>query len=489
MASIPVTATINMPDGVTYQCQCVCTPIAKPPIANPPTINPPISNPPVVQPPPPSNPTPANPPPTNSPPTNPPTNKPPTAPNSHRYVAYHISWGTYARNFQPSDIPMNKITHLNYAFANIDASGKITIGDSYADVEKAFPGDVWDTTKQPYRGEFWQLRKLKAQYPQVKMMISVGGWSWSGRFSDVAATPAARSLFAQSCVDFITKWGFDGVDLDWEYPVQGGLNTNKYRPEDGRNYTLLLQAIRDAFGRLPGARKLLTIAAPAGPAISKYLEVQKLGQILDFMNIMTYDFRGGWSQFTGHHSPLYRSSVDPDRSLTETSSVIQYYLSNGFPSDKINIGAAFYGRGWSGVPKANNGLFQRFNGLPQGTWENGVFDYKDIKRRIKTGQLDRFWDDEVKAPYAYNASSGLMISYDDPQSITEKCKFIKDMKLGGIMVWELSSDDQNELTNTINANLNLGVKLASEPDTEISNAGNKAPVKRSFKNWFRLGNH
>ena len=138
--------------------------------------------------------------------------------SEYKKVGYYSGWSTYS-NFQVSNIDASKLSHLNYAFANISADGKIALGDSWADVEKPFPGDSAD---QPYKGNFYQLTKLKEQYPHLKTLISVGGWTWSERFSDVALTEQSRTIFADSLLEFILKYGFDGVDLDWEYPVGGG---------------------------------------------------------------------------------------------------------------------------------------------------------------------------------------------------------------------------------------------------------------------------
>ena len=182
---------------------------------------------------------------------------------------------------------------------------------------------------------------------------------------------------------------------------------------------------------------------------------------------MTYDFRGGWSKYTGHQTPLYPPkasasmipSDDPDKVLTETQSVVDYFLKQGMPSTKICIGAAFYGRGWAGVKNTNNGLYQTFTSVPKGTWDDGtsgntgVFEYKDVKAKVASGQLTRYWDGEVKAPYAFSASSGLMISYEDSQSIGEKIKYLKSKNLAGIMIWDLSSDDKGELSGVIYSQL------------------------------------
>jgi chitinase len=156
-----------------------------------------------------------------------------------KVIGYYPAWGTYARNYQVADIPGEKVSHINYAFANI-SGGKCVLGDSYADIDKAFAGDTWDTGV--LRGNFNQLIKLREQNPHLQTLISLGGWTWSSNFSDVAATPESRKAFVDSCVDFMEQYKFDGIDVDWEYPVGGGLYPGK--PEDKTNYTLLMQELR-----------------------------------------------------------------------------------------------------------------------------------------------------------------------------------------------------------------------------------------------------
>lgn len=271
----------------------------------------------------------------------------------------------------------------------------------------------------------------------------------------MAKSSANRKTFSNSCAAFIEKYNFDGVDLDWEYPVENGLEGNARDPADGGNYTLLCQDIRAALDALTVKTKrvyLLTIAAPAGPANVRHLESAKLGNVLDFMNVMTYDYRGAsYSSLTGHQTPLYPSTTDPDKELGCTAQIVDTFINSGFPAGKIVIGAAMYGRGFMGVTAGNNnGLFTKFTGTPMGTWDaqgnegaTGVFDYKDIVGR----NLPRFWDDQVKAPWVYDGN--LMISYDDPQSIKEKCMFIQSKGIGGIMFWELAGDIKSGTTGSL----------------------------------------
>jgi chitinase len=343
------------------------------------------------------------------------------------------------------DVSADKLTHLNYAFAKIN-NGECALYDSFAAIDKAFPGDKWDSSA--LRGNFHQLELLKKKHPHLRSLISVGGWTLSGQFSDTALSDDSRKKFARSCVAFMLKYGFDGVDIDWEYPVSGGLEDNKTRPEDKQNFTLMLAALRqelDAQGEKDKKQYLLTIAAPAGPKTFANLELAKIHKLLDWINLMTYDFHGGWDTITGFNAPLFACSKDPTenevvRKQFNVDSAVKAYLAAGVPAEKLVVGVPFYGRGYNGVKNAENGLFQEKTGLPPGSFEAGVFDYKDLAANY-FGKYSRFWHDEAKVPWLFNEKNGVMISYDDPESLRVKAEYIKTNKLGGVMFWELSGDD------------------------------------------------
>ncbi len=393
------------------------------------------------------------------------------APSDRRVVAYYIEWGTYGRDYQPEDIPWEAITHLNYAFADIDAGGRVTLFDTFAAVEKNFPGDTWD---QPIRGLINQINFVhKPQHPHVRTLISVGGWTLSGRFSDVALTEGSRRIFAESAVDFIRTYGFDGVDIDWEYPVEGGLPSNTYRPEDGVNYTLLLRELRaqlDVAGDEDGRYYELSIAAPAGYDKVRHLECAELGEILDFINVMTYDMRGAWDlSKTGHHAPLFSNPAEPGspdiREKYTVDWVLQEYLARGVPASKLVMGVPMYGRAWGGVSSATDGgLFAGASSVPPGTWDDwssgatGVDDYdaagttrEGIVQLLAGGDYQRFWDDVAKAPYLYSPTrhGGHFISYDDAESMGYKLDYIDQHELGGVMYWEITADRNEELVDLI----------------------------------------
>ncbi|HVS39481.1 MAG TPA: glycoside hydrolase family 18 protein [Gemmataceae bacterium] len=359
-----------------------------------------------------------------------------------RIVAYFAEWGVYGRKYNVMDVPADKLTHINYAFAQIDADGEIAVIDARAALEKVYPGDSREAGA--LHGNFHQLQLLKKDHPQLKTLISVGGWSKSGRFSDAALTDDSRSKFARSCVDFIGKYGFDGVDIDWEFPVAGGAEGDTARPEDKENFTLLLAELRkqlDERGKTDGAHYLLTFAAPAGPGNYKHIELAKVAKLVDWINLMTYDFAGSWSPVTNFNAPLYGASNDPGgeaaRKRLNVDAAVKAYRDAGVPDDKIVVGVPFYGCGWTGVKDVNDGLFQPHSKeRPKG----GAFEYRDLAADY-VGKYDRHWNDEAKVPWLFDPKAGVMISYDDPESIRLKAEYVKKANLGGVMCWELSGDD------------------------------------------------
>jgi chitinase len=387
----------------------------------------------------PAQPTATPPPPTPSPESSP-TSEPgptplPTAPvdvSSMPIVGYYPSWGIYIRDYQIMDIPAGRLTHVNYAFANIDPdTGECIIGDIWAD-----------------DANFRQMALLRQQYPHLKVLIAIGGWTWSGEFSNVALTEASREKFVASCVNrFLIRYGdaFDGIDLDWEFPVVGGIAGSAARPEDKHNYTLLVEEFRrqmDALEEETGREYLLTLAAPAKPATYAHYELDALSQYLDWFNVMTYDYHGSWDDTTNFSAPLNESSGDPSEGRLSVDTTVQGYLEAGVPPEKIMLGVPFYGRGWAGVPDVDHGLYQPTTHLPRGTWEKGIFDYKDLaKNYVAQNDYTRHWHEEAQAPWLYNPSEGIFITFDDPESVALKADYVISHGLGGIMFWELSGDD------------------------------------------------
>ena len=368
---------------------------------------------------------------------------------SRRIVGYFTSWGVDGRGFTVAKIQASKITHINYAFSAVSPEGECILGDPKADVERSYTAEESvdgqaDTPDQVERGVFNQFHKLKRQHPDLKILISIGGWTGSSQFSEAALSDASRQKFASSCIKLYIQdhpGVFDGIDIDWEYPVSGGLN--KGRPEDRQNFTLLLAEFRrqlDARSSADGKQYLLTIAAPAGEYASTHFELDQIYPYLDWINLMTYDLHGSWEQTTNFNAPLYTSSTDPVANNNTVDSSVTAYLQAGVPPQKLNMGIPFYGILWQGVPDQNHGLYQPTSG-------SNSIDYTSIKNSYLPVST-RYWQEEVKNAWLYNPATGIMVAYDDPESVGLKADYVKEHDLGGVMIWELSQDG-GELFNAI----------------------------------------
>jgi chitinase len=403
----------------------------------------------------------------------------PTTVGGKQVGSYFTQWGIYGRNYHVKNIDTSgsaaKLTFINYAFGNVYADGRCGIvtraesgngdgGDAYADYQKSYDaassvdgvGDTWD---QPLKGNFNQLKKLKARHPQLKLFISLGGWSWSKNFSRFSTTAAARQTMVASCIDVYLKGNlpvgdgaggpgaaagvFDGIDIDWEYPGGGGQTYNTVSPEDKQNFTLLLAEFRRQLDQLEaqtGRNLLLTIAAGAGSDKIDNTEPGRYSQSLDWINLMTYDFHGG---FEPQGPAAFQSNyfLDPNNPATGVAhtyageTAVQKLLAAGVPAQKIVLGIPFYGRGWTGVGSANNGLYQRATGPARGTYEQGIEDYKVLSPR----NAPKFYDSTTGQMWTYNGVE--FWSFDDARVIATKINVVNTQGLGGLFSWSLDGDD------------------------------------------------
>lgn len=419
------------------------------------------------------------------------------APNRDYIIgAYFPEWGIYGRDFQVEDVPADKLTHLFYSFAQIDNNGEVAIFDPWAATDTPFFNAATGEAKYTYEqsqahqaGNFAELQKLKAENPHLNLMLSIGGWSLSGPFSTVASTEASREKFAQSAVEFMVEYGFDGLDIDWEYPG-GGPDINEVEkiaptrlnkevknspPNDKYNYTLLLAELDEQIEiqeATDGRDYQLSIASPAGSQNIENIELGEVSKYIDFFNLMAYDFHGStWEPdkyTTNHQAALFANPNDPlgaDAEKFSIHSAVEAYLDAGVDPQDIVLGAPLYGRAWSGVSNSTNGgLFQSATGTATGTWEPGVLDYDDLYNRLETQpeSYTRYWDDEAKVPYIYSPT-GFFSTYEDSESIGLKTNYIKNMGLGGMFFWDISSDlpssHNDSLINTAYNSLILNASL------------------------------
>jgi len=362
-----------------------------------------------------------------------------------KVVGYYTDWATYDRDFQVKDLDTSgaaaRLTHITYAFGNV-TNGRCAIGDAYADYQKTFTAaesvsGVADTWDQEVAGNINQLRQLKAKYPDLKVIWSFGGWTWSGGFGAAAADP---TTFAQSCHDLVedSRWAdvFDGIDIDWEYPNACGLSCDS-SGFDG--YRKLMAALRTSFGT-----DLVTSAITAdGTAGGKLEQADYAGaaQYVDWFMPMTYDFYGAFDADgpTAPHSPLTDYSGAPNPGF-DSATAIAKLKDLGIPSSKLLLGVGYYGRGWTGVTQAAPG--GSATGPAAGTYEAGIEDYKVLKNSCpSTGTV---------AGTAYAYCGNTWWSYDTPQTIATKMAWAKEQGLAGSFAWELSGDTTDaELTNAV----------------------------------------
>jgi chitinase len=388
---------------------------------------------------------------------------------SYKRVGYFTQWGVYGRNFQVKDLETSgtaaKLSHINYAFGNVSSEGRCFTGnipgeaDAWADYVRpldaaASVDGIADTADQPLAGNFNQLRELKAKHPGLKVMISLGGWSWSTHFSDAARTPASRKAFVSSCIDLYIKGNlpadgarggagaaaglFDGIDLDWEWPGSAGDADTVFRPEDKQNFTALVREFRsqlDAYATTQKKRRHyeLTAFVPTAPAkIDAGFEVRKIMRDLDFVNLQGYDFHGSWESTTAQQSALFATN---DFSVDQT---VNDWLRRGAPARKLVVGMPFYGQGWTGVTGGGHGLGRPATGPAPATWANGYEDYKALRKLADSGSYTVHRDRRNGHAWLFDGTT--LWTYDDPQVLRTKSAYVRARGLGGAMFWSLDGD-------------------------------------------------
>lgn len=304
-------------------------------------------------------------------------------------VAYVTSWSEVMPDPQ-------YMTHINYAFGHVNES---------------FNGVKIDNEER-----LRQIVDLRKQKPELKVLLSIGGWG-SGRFSEMAANDEYRRAFAADCDRVVKEFALDGIDIDWEYPTSSMANISS-SPDDTENFTLLMQDIRAAIGN----EKELTLATVAS---ARYIDFKAILPSVDFVNIMAYDMASA----PKHHSALYPSGHSGD--ITSDGAVTAH-LKAGVPPSKLVMGMPFYGRGGDGYPS-----FQDYNKV-------GNTDTQYTEK----------WDEVAQVPYLADKNDTLVFGFENPRSLAIKCQYILDKDLLGGMYWDYSGDnEQGDLRRTVAENL------------------------------------
>lgn len=292
--------------------------------------------------------------------------------SGYRSVAYMGNWDIYARKFTAQDIPVDALTHIIYAFATIEASGEVVLSDLYADVGAGNAGSSMAGKNATLGGTLGQLFALKQEHRNLKVLLSVGGWSYGYKFAGWVSTDEGLSTFAKSAVQLVNNLGLDGLDIDWEYPAS---------QTDADRFVQLLKMVRK---EAQSARALdlhetafvLSVACPAGPDHYRLWNISEMAEHVDFWNLMAFDYAGSWDTVSGHQANIHKSTTDPSSTPLSTDEAVQYYLDNGVDADKLLLGIPLYGRAFLHT----QGPGQPYQGIGvqngDGSWEDGVWDYK-----------------------------------------------------------------------------------------------------------------
>lgn len=396
-------------------------------------------------------------------------------------VYFFTNWSIYSRGYGVEKIPVQMTPIIAYSFFNLVKNGSgyyvPTISDQWADIDKRFtdsgvlPYDTWADNSQPFYGLFNQFRKLKAQGHKFKLLMAIGGWTYSANFSDAIVSAEARQAFYNETYRLMTTYPiFDGVALDYEYPSSDGINHgntgNIARPQDAANFGELVKLFRTSFNQANHSDWLVTAAVSADPTLLGQLPLDVLNQYMDQYQVMGYDFASSaWGPCpAGHHANLYPASYTP----FSNDGAVKYLLSKNVPRSKILIGIAAYSRGFAntdGLGKPSSGA------VPGGSYEPGIWSYKDLPRPGST----TYWDDVCKANYDYDPTQKMLTSYDTPASVTAKANYVKTNQLAGVIMWEMSDDfpatDPRSLIKTVNDKLLISTSLPTGPTGPSVNTG------------------
>ena len=385
-------------------------------------------------------------------------------PLPYRNVLYYADWSIYTgqRNFYPSKIDANLISHLIFSNLDMDSNGDLVLQDEFADFQIITLPEFEDGIKfgEPFGGVLGAIAILKVKHPHLKIGISVGGITSYEIFSEVAKDKVKRHNFANSIVKFINHLGYDFVDI--EYP-----KTIKEEDSDyAENFILLLQEVRNELNAFEknGIRYELSVTMPISPILKDKIQFDKVLEIVSFVNMKTYDLNGNWNSYTGHHTPLYTNEKYNSETMSEAKfsvdGVIKHLentYGNTIDMAKIIIGVAPYTRGWAGVKEDglnidNPGLYATANSSSvksaDGTF-SGIYGFNDLPTLIKQFNLLEYFDNTAKAAYYYSPNNGYFFSCDNEESVAAKGKYVKEKKLGGLASWMASYDPENIITRAM----------------------------------------
>ena len=412
----------------------------------------------------------------------------PNGTTDKRVVTYFEEWGIYSRDVNLSDVDGQSMTHMNYSFFDVKADGSITLFDEFAALQKRFSeadqvsrtfsssayaamapelidiyensgryttsqdGEAITVTSVPVgwngvgtndAGNFEQLRRFKELNPEVNLGFALGGWTLSDEFSTAYATQEGRDKFVSETVRIFETYDFfNVVDFDWEYPGGGGKAGNAVSASDGANFELVLRDLRTALDDLSartGRDFEVSIATAGGEEKLGNLNLQGIDPYVDFYNVMTYDFHGGWEKITGH-----QAAMTGDANNDDVTGAVDVFENAGIELSKVVMGAPAYTRAWGNVSDGGSFGYQQSgsSGDATGSFEAGVYDYKDVLNDVLTGTRNLYWDDDNKAAFLYDGDE--WSSMETTATIAGKAAYVEEKGLGGMMFWALSNDAEGD---------------------------------------------